>query len=67
MKYRSKEGDTVDSICYRFFKQTRDITETVLKLNPSISKYGPLLPSGLVIELPDTAPQKTTQTINLWN
>lgn len=69
MQIIAHQGDTVDAICYRHFGQTRGITEQVLLLNPGLASYGPVLPMGITVQLPDqvnTTPA-ASQLVNLWD
>lgn len=49
---RSRQGDTVDAICWRELGATRLVTETVLELNRGLADLGPILPVGTVVKLP---------------
>lgn len=52
MQYRTKEGDVVDAICYREYSNAALFVQ-VYEANPGLVDYGPVLPGGLLIELPD--------------
>lgn len=40
MKVKALEGDTVDSLCFRYYGTTQGVTEKVLDANPdSVSRY----------------------------
>lgn len=68
MQYRTKDGDVLDLICLRVYGDASPGVEAVLTLNPGLAAVGPILPAGIVIELPparDTAAQ--VQTIRLWD
>ena len=68
MRYRTKEGDMLDWICWRHYGQQAGAVEAVLKANPGLSEAGPLLPAGLVIELPDLPqPNQSIDTVRLWD
>ncbi|MGX4060426.1 tail protein X, partial [Escherichia coli] len=48
--------------------RTQGVTEQVLKANPGLAEYGPFLPHGLQVELPDIPTTTTTvQTVQLWD
>ncbi|OZI23030.1 phage tail protein [Bordetella genomosp. 9] len=68
MKVRTQQHDTVDALCWRNLHQTRDVVEQTLELNPGLADLGPVLPHGLLVELPQVAtapaPQPTTK---LWD
>ncbi|EIT4025546.1 TPA: phage tail protein, partial [Escherichia coli] len=53
MKVRAYQYDTVDALCWRHYGRTQGVTEQVLKANPGLAEYGPFLPHGLQVELPD--------------
>ncbi len=68
MKYRTRDGDVLDAICARYYGNTPHRVEDVIAANPGLSSLGPVLPSGLIIELPeieDTAQERPT--IRLWD
>lgn len=65
---RADQHDTVDALCWRHYGRTAGVTEDVLKANPGLADYGPTLPQGLVVTMPDaqrTAPER--QMVNLWD
>ena len=53
MKVRAYQYDTVDALCWRHYGRTQGVTEQVLKANSGLAEYGPFLPHGLQVELPD--------------
>jgi phage tail protein X len=66
--YTTKDGDVVDAVVWSYYG-TRDglITEQVLAANKGLSSYGPILPAGVVITLPDIGVQSTSQSVKLWS
>lgn len=65
---RAYQHDTVDALCWRHYGRTAGVTEDVLKANPGLADFGPTLPQGLVVTMPDaqrTAPER--QMVNLWD
>ena len=65
---RTIRNDTVDALCWRFYGRTAGVTEAVLEANPGLADHGPVLPQGLVVNMPEaqtTAPQR--QMVQLWN
>lgn len=65
---RTNQNDTVDALCWRFYGRTAGTTEAVLEANPGLADHGPILPQGLVVNMPEaqtTAPQR--QMVQLWN
>ncbi|MEH0067607.1 tail protein X [Escherichia coli] len=49
------------------YGRTQGVTEQVLKANPGLAEYGPFLPHGLQVELPDIPTTTTVQTVQLWD
>ena len=67
MRVYARQGDTVDSLCQRYLGRTAGVTEQVLSLNHGLAEFGPVLPLGTAVEIPDqpTTPQRTT--VQLWD
>lgn len=62
------QGDTVDALCFRHYGRTRGMVEAVLEQNPGLADYGPVLPHGLQVNLPETPPKQTnTPLLRLWD
>jgi phage tail protein X len=62
------QGDTVDAICWRHYGRTAGVTEAVLDANPGLADLGPILPQGVLVNMPEaqtTAPLR--QMVNLWD
>lgn len=65
---RANQNDTVDSLCWRHYGRTAGVTEAVLEANPGLADHGPILPQGLVVNMPEaqaSAPQR--QMVQLWD
>lgn len=67
MKVRAMQGDTVDEICYRHYGRTLQVVELVYVANPGLAEYGPVLPHGYEVLLPDLPAASTGETVNLWD
>jgi phage tail protein X len=67
--YRSKEGDTVDRIVWLYYGRQNDgIVEAVLAANHDLASYGPILPEGLQIALPEISDDdQSTGSVRLWD
>ncbi len=52
MKYRTKDGDVLNAICAKHYGDTPHLVEDVIAANPGLAALGPVLHSGLIIELP---------------
>lgn len=63
--YRTKNGDRLDLVCYRFYGRMRGVVEAVLEANPRLAETHDVarLPDGLSIVLP---PPPTRQIADRW-
>lgn len=66
MKARAMQGDTLDLLCWRALGRT-DNVEATLNLNPGLADHGPVLPTGLLVELATPATTNTRTTVSLWD
>ncbi len=66
-QYRTKTGDMIDAICHKYYGRQSGVVERVYEANRGLADYGTLLPSGLVIELPDIPAIEAVNTIKLWD
>lgn len=65
---RSRQGDTVDRICWEHYGRTADVVEEVLRENPGLAQMGPVLPAGTPVRLPKAPPEKDKRdTVRLWD
>jgi phage tail protein X len=65
--YRTKEGDTVDWICWRAYGRiTVGLVEKTLEQNAGLAEYGPLIPAGLLTTLPDIEIPAPSRRVRLW-
>lgn len=63
-------GDSVGRIAWRELRRDDDTTiEAVWSLNPTLAAYGPLLPSGVRVTLPDIKPRANTarKVVTAWD
>ncbi|KIC14070.1 tail protein X [Leisingera sp. ANG-Vp] len=68
VSYRSKQGDTVDEIVWRYYgNRVAGALETVLEANPGLADHGPFLPVGTRIRLPEIETPKEVETVSLWD
>ena len=68
MIYRTKDGDVLDQVCAKHYGDTPYSVEDVLAANPGLAALGPVMQSGILIELPlveESAPE--APTIRLWD
>ena len=62
----SKQGDTIDLICHRYFGVTGGVTEQVMAMNAHLIQYDLVLPGGVLITLPDSPKRTQKKIIQLW-
>ncbi|EJD6045555.1 tail protein X [Providencia sp. PROV060] len=67
MKIRTMKGDTIDEICWRFYGRTTGMTEAVLLANPNLAEQSPIMPAGILIELPEVTEEPVQPLIQLWD
>ena len=68
MRVYAQQGDTVDALCFRYLGRTQGVVETTLEMNAGPADYGPVLPHGLAVDLPDPPSDQTTlQLVNLFD
>ncbi len=66
--YVTSQGDTLDFICWKFYKQQSGAVEAVLEANPGLADLGPVIPANTKILLPDLpAPVTEIAVISLWD
>lgn len=66
--YLSKDGDTADRIAWAVYGRQNDrLTETLLDANPGLCEYGPILPAGVTVIIPDAPEPGVTTTVRLWD
>jgi phage tail protein X len=66
-QYVTKQPEMLDYIAFKAYGKSVGATEAIYAANPGLADYGPFLPPGLTIVLPDLssdAPQ--LQTVKLW-
>jgi phage tail protein X len=68
MIYRTRDRDVLDRICRMHYGPRDSVTEMVLAAKTGLASHGPVLPSGIMITLPDLLPEApTAQAIRLWD
>lgn len=65
--YVTNQFDEIDAICWRFYGRTPQTVEAVMARNPGLADLMPILPEGLVIDLPDLPQPETTETLRIWD
>jgi phage tail protein X len=65
---RAQQNDTIDALCWRHYGRTAGVTEAVLEANPGLADLGPILPQGVLVNLPEAQTTAAVrQTVNLWD
>ncbi len=65
--YVTKDGDVLDSICFKYYGSTSGIVEKVLEANRHLAELGAIFSAGVKIILPDLAQEEETESIKLWS
>lgn len=66
MVYISKDGETLDYICWQYYGKTLGIVEQVLEANRHLAELPAILTAGIKINLPAVKEKKNNQRIKLW-
>lgn len=67
-QYRTKSGDRLDQVCGQYYGHQTGAVEAVLEANRDLAEYGPNLPAGLLISLPDLPISAVSKTpTRLWD
>lgn len=64
-RYRTKQGDMVDAICKAQYG-TEAHLPMVLDANPGLADLGPVLPVGLLVDLPEQPADPVRSVMRLW-
>lgn len=68
MIYTTREGDVLDDVVARYYGDTDNrIVETVLEANRGLADYGPVIPAGVDIELPERPANAKAALTRLWS
>ena len=66
--YTTRENDVLDEIVWRFYgRQDNGLVESVLEANRGLADYGPKLPTGLTITLPDAPTPEPSKRLQLFS
>ncbi len=63
----AQQHEPLDALCYRAKRWERGIVEATLEANPGLAEYGPFLPHGLAVWLPNVALQSVRHLLQLWD
>lgn len=66
--YTTRENDVLDEIVWRFYgRQDNGLLEAVLEANRGLADYGPELPTGLTIIMPDAPAPEPAKRLQLFS
>lgn len=64
--YTTKDGDTLDYLCWRYYGQQSGAVEAVLAANSGLAAKGPVFDAGVVITLPVIDSSGKNEGVSLW-
>lgn len=64
--YRTKQGDVLDAVVFKYYEGQAGALEQVLEANRGLAKYGTVLPAGLAVVLPDLPKPSPKESVTLW-
>lgn len=64
---RTRDGDMLDEICYRYYGRTAKTVEAVLEANPGLAELGPVFDVGVLIDLPELPSAPAEKIVRLWD
>lgn len=68
MKVRSIAGDTVGMILFRYLGRDDDeIERAFFENNSGVAAYGPTLPAGVVVIIPEPPAVPVKKVVNVWD
>lgn len=64
----SRQGETVEALVWRVIAGDAEAVEAVMVANPGLAGFGPILPEGTPVIIPEAAAAKpaTADLIQLW-
>jgi phage tail protein X len=65
--YTTKDGDTLDAICWKHYGQQSGAVEAVLSANPGLAAKGPIFEAGVTMVLPAIDTSGKTEGVSLWS
>jgi phage tail protein X len=65
--YTTKDGDVLDSICWKYYGSTNGTVEKVLEANRHLANLPAIFAAGVKIILPDLTPEEDSESVKLWS
>ena len=56
----------IDDICYIYYGHLTGTVEKVMQANYRLSQYGPILPAGIKIVLPEIKTKSSKDIVRMW-
>lgn len=68
MQVMAMQNETVDAICFRVYGKTKGMSELVFKANQGLAEHGVILPTGLMVDMPQASQvTEATNIVQLWD
>lgn len=64
--YRTKQGDVLDAVVFKYYEGQSGALEQVLVVNKGIADYGAILPAGVEVVLPELPKPSAKESVRLW-
>lgn len=61
------QNETIDALAYRVFGKTAGIVEIIYQNNPKLCELPAILPMDIEVNVPESVPEKDSNSINLWD
>ncbi len=65
--YTTKDGDTLDAICWKYYSKTSGVLEKVLETNRHLAELGAIFSANVKIVLPDLTQEEEAESVKLWS
>jgi phage tail protein X len=66
-EYLTKDGDMLDAICWKYYGNSEFLNKVLAhELNRELAKHGPILPAGIIINLPKFEAPSKKRRVSLW-
>ena len=65
--YTTKDGDVLDSICWKYYGSTSGAVEKVLEVNRHLANLPAIFAAGVKIILPDLTSEEEAESVKLWS
>ena len=65
--YTTKDGDVLDSICWKYYGSTSGTVEKVLEDNRHLANLPAIFAAGVKIILPDLTTEEEAESVKLWS